>query len=158
MSTIATSWPARARRSASPAPTRPQPMITARTACSTSTHVVARSLGRLAIAARPVSEAPACGQAGRGCGRRRGHLLGRWNGHQVGRRNLLACHDDLAWRVLEDVWNRGTDRKVAAEALAIGQAQDDRVGTDLDRLVDQRGGNLTCLEEVADQLDVVFLG
>src|SRR4051812_48270203 len=143
MSTIATSWPARARRSAIPAPTRPQPMITARTACSTSTYLVARSLGRLAIAARPVSEAPPCGQAGRGCRRRRGHLLGRRNGHEVGRRNLFARDDDLTGRVLKDVWNRGTDRKVAAEALAIGQAQDDRVGTDLDCLVDQCGGNLT---------------
>src|SRR3954453_17943511 len=161
MSTIATSWPARASRSAIPAPTRPQPTITARTARSTSNHFVNRSLGRPAVAARPTAEAPPRWQArhGRCDGHGRdGHLLGRRHGHHVGRGNLLTGDDDLARCVLKNVGDRGPDCEVTTKALAIRQAKDDRVGADLDRLVDQCRRDLACLEQVAGQLDVVFLG
>src|SRR4051812_22069545 len=143
MSTIDTSWPARASRSASPAPTRPQPMITARTACSTS-----NSFGRPAVAARAIPEAPA-GQTRPAYRRRRllrlfrllrcnrGGLDGGWR-----RRDLLAHDDDLAGRVLEDVRNGRTDGEIPTEARAVGQSEDDRVGSELDRFVDQRRSHL----------------
>src|SRR4051812_10365189 len=118
MSTIVTSCPSRAMRSAIPAPTRPQPMITARTPTASDS---------------PFSvQPPACDR----------HALARGNGLRLVRRHRLTHDDDLARGVLEDVRNRRPDSKVAAEPLAVGQPEDDCVGPDLDRLVNERRAHL----------------